>query len=500
MQVFCKPNLEIYNIGSESENGPSIILNTLFHLKDPYHSVDIFRKEATMIHTILTAYHPVIRMLGKVKDTEGKKRWFSYVHIVHLNQSRLLFNTLTRELLMCEENEIENEETRQYLLTHWFLVPEETNDTLIVNQVKSLMSLLRNDDRKLSFFDIYTTTDCNAHCFYCFEKGIKKQNMTMETAERVADFILESSQDGKVKLQWFGGEPLYNIEVIDHVTDKLARRGKDFYSVMISNGFLFDDKIIERAAAQWNLKRVQITLDGTEQVYNRIKAYIYKNINAYRVVRENIEKLMTAGIYVNVRLNIDKHNYKDLIRLADELKDEYKDRKNINVYCHFLWESASSDPHSAAVRKENYAAYEKLKKVLTDYGLSKPVRLKRELPINHCMADSCKSVVIFPDGQTGLCEHYMQESIVGDIWSTTENTDTVSKWRNERFHTELCDECTLYPQCNLLANCPIDKCFPEYKTERVRRMEDSMMYEYDLWTKTKQEDNRFETDDEEIEY
>ena len=49
---------------------------------------------------------------------------------------------------------------------------------------------------------------------------------------------------------------------------------------MISNGYLFSEEIIDRAARLWELRNVQITLDGTEKVYNETKAYIAPKDNA----------------------------------------------------------------------------------------------------------------------------------------------------------------------------------------------------------------------------
>lgn len=71
-----------------------------------------------------------------------------------------------------------------------------------------------------------------------------------------------------MRLAWFGGEPLYNAQVIDLICNDLVERGIGYESSMISNGFLFDEKLIKRAAELWRLRQIQITLDGTEGVYN----------------------------------------------------------------------------------------------------------------------------------------------------------------------------------------------------------------------------------------
>ena len=106
--------------------------------------------------------------------------------------------------------------------------------------------------------------------------------MTEGMARRVADYIIHHYNGEKLTLHWFGGEPLYNKPVITQICLLLKEAGVEYSSQMISNGYLIDDEITREAKTLWNLKKIQITLDGTEKIYNQIKAYIYKDINAYQ--------------------------------------------------------------------------------------------------------------------------------------------------------------------------------------------------------------------------
>ena len=94
--------------------------------------------------------------------------------------------------------------------------------------------------------------------------------MDRETADRVISYIKEHCGGQQVKLSWFGGEPLVNHKVIDQICNGLRNDGIPYESRMISNAYLFDDTIVAKAADLWNLKNIQITLDGTEVVYNHI--------------------------------------------------------------------------------------------------------------------------------------------------------------------------------------------------------------------------------------
>jgi sulfatase maturation enzyme AslB (radical SAM superfamily) len=58
---------------------------------------------------------------------------------------------------------------------------------------------------------------------------------------------------------------------------------------MFSNGLLFNDENIIKAKEIWNLKKIQITIDGTEPFYEKIK-----NVpsGSFNILLANIKKLL----------------------------------------------------------------------------------------------------------------------------------------------------------------------------------------------------------------
>jgi MoaA/NifB/PqqE/SkfB family radical SAM enzyme len=76
------------------------------------------------------------------------------------------------------------------------------------------------------------------------------------------------------------------------------------------------EKRVLRIELDDDVKKLSITgKNGDEQTYNRVKAYIYKGVNAYERVMENIGHLIAAGIEVVIRMNLDMHNADNLERL-----------------------------------------------------------------------------------------------------------------------------------------------------------------------------------------
>lgn len=244
------------------------------------------------MQTILPPSGNTIKILGKARPAEQDLRWMHYVLAQPVDGGVLVFHTLTRALLLLTPEEYAAPDTLPDLRDGWFRVPQEMNDQKYADQVRFLRQTMHKKPKHITNYVIFTTTDCNARCFYCYELGRSRIPMSAETAHKAADYIAAHCGGEKVSIQWFGGEPLFNKAVIDIICSDLAAKGVEYHSTMISNGYLFDDATVKQAVELWKLKRIQITLDGTEDMYNRSKAFIYKDgPSPYQVVLANLKKI-----------------------------------------------------------------------------------------------------------------------------------------------------------------------------------------------------------------
>lgn len=311
-----------------------------------------------------------------------------------------------------------------------------------------------------------------ARCFYCFEAGGFHINMSAETAHKAAAYMADHCGGKKVGIEWFGGEPLFNKPVIDIICSDLAAKGIEYSACMISNGYLFDDATVKQAVNLWKLNHVQITLDGTEEVYNRSKAYIYKDGKSpFQVVMANIGRLLDAGIGVSVRLNIDDYNADNLMLLADELSAQFAGKRRFQVYSHTLYEFVGE---RARVRTEDNRCklYEKQKSLcrkLETCGIGLKQGLSRNLKLNHCMADSGSHLTILPDGKLGLCGLHDHDDFIGHLDHEGFDTQLVQDYRERCEPIEACRTCFYYPECLRLKKCiELKECFPELRRSTGR--------------------------------
>ena len=424
---------------------------------------------------LLPATPLVDQVVGKQKYAKGQAwRLMSYVIQCPVSDGVLLYHALTCALVLLTKREAANITVQRKLIAHWFLVPEQHDDRKLCLQIRQLAAVFKPKPKATTGYTILPTTGCNARCFYCYEKGTKAVGMTAETASSVARYIMAHRGDEKVKLSWFGGEPLVNARVIDQICTELRENGVPYHSSMISNGYLFDADMVQRAKELWLLGNVQITLDGTEQTYNSVKSYVYKGVNAFERVLKNIGLLTAAGISVAIRLNVDKHNIGEMPQLVTLLHQRFGQNKHLSVYSHALFGERTADDSAAL-----FAQRMQLEQLIKDCGYWHRKGLLRDIKLNNCMSDNDQSVVIAPTGHLGKCEHYVDRHFFGHIDSEERDETVISKFRERQGEVEACAACAAYPQCIRLVMCEDDcGCTPEKRQEHLNEIVEAMIDEY----------------------
>lgn len=380
----------------------------------------------------------------------GEYRLTAHCLRVPCEDGTLLYHTMTGELLLLSSDETP-EEYREELIRSWFLVPADYDEQQHVRDLRVILSLLSDKKTWRDSFTIFTTTDCNARCYYCFEAGISRASMSAETACDVAAYIARVSKGHEVKLSWFGGEPLYNIPAIETICRELERLGVAWWSIMTSNGYYLDEETARKAKTDWRVRRVQITLDGTREVYNRTKAYIDHDGDAYERVLRNIAYALSVGLGVTVRMNMDAKNVDNLLLLADELYARFGKQDKLDVM------PVPLQPWAGAIRafateEECVRRFTALQEKLREIGYLREHALERKLFTNHCMADNDACETILPDGRVGKCDIQHCKDLIGSIYDDRRNEEMVRAWKEQAELPE-CLKCPMFPRCNQLKKC-----------------------------------------------
>ena len=447
---------------------------------------------------ISNANDGVLKILKRFRRIASDGRLMKYCVQLPVESGVLMFNILTREMVHLSQEEYEHMTESAELQEHWFVVPQDTNDQELADMVKWVLETRDCKSGDITHYTIFPTTDCNARCFYCYELGRSRIPMTQETAEKTVQYIKAHCGGNKVSLMWFGGEPLYNQHAIDTICEGLHREGVEFSSRMISNSYLFDGEVVKKAVESWNLKHVQISLDGTEDVYNRSKAFIYREGSPYQRVLSNMERILDAGIRVSVRLNMDLYNAENLMELVEELSHRFQGKRGLRVYAHVLFEKneAMAGSHTEEGWQKRDEAMQKLRDKIEQCGLAGKGGIPKSMKINQCMADCGKAVTILPTGDIGLCEHFSENEFIGHIDREGFNQQMIKSWKERMPQIPECAECFYYPVCVNLKKCPNgSQCFSHLRNEKLRTTRLQMLNEYQRWLDRAAEE---ETEDDEL--
>ena len=116
---------------------------------------------------------------------------------------------------------------------------------------------------------LHIAHDCNLACKYCFaEEGEyhgKRALMSYETGKQALDFLIANSGSRRnLEVDFFGGEPLMNFDVVKQLVaygrEQEKLHDKHFRFTLTTNGVLLDDDIMEFANQE--MDNVVLSIDG----------------------------------------------------------------------------------------------------------------------------------------------------------------------------------------------------------------------------------------------
>lgn len=158
---------------------------------------------------------------------------------------------------------------------------------------------------------LWVTTDCNLRCRYCYASGgDEAEYMDWQVAKQALDIML--SQSDSFKIQFAGGEPLLNMDLIEQVVRYTQGLGIGYQ--LQTNATLIDDKVAA------NLKRmgvdVGVSLDGLPEVNDSLRPFA-NGYGSTRATIAGLEKLRVAGIGVGLTCVLSAENITGLPGLVE---------------------------------------------------------------------------------------------------------------------------------------------------------------------------------------
>lgn len=391
-------------------------------------------------------------------------------------QSYVLFNTYSGVIVKVDKRiydafasnrfpeEQFDEAQLKTLLRHNFIVPDHLDE---YHKILSLeqRELFKNTGRLV--FVIAPTTKCNYRCGYCFEPKQKLKRMSAQTVSDVIRFLKSRlTEDVKaVKITWFGGEPLLEMETIQTISREIISHCDalqiQYGSNVITNGYFLTPKNATALHDGCRVRSVQVTLDGKGERYQEIKG---APSGAYDRVLSNIQSA-AKRMNVAVRLNIAPEDYPTLGAFVGELMRKFEKDRRVSLYL----AEVCSDWADNAEKPVKSSLYMGERRKFEQYLFSHdPGRLSRKIELR-CPHLKCglirkQNAVIGPEGELYRCEHMLgrKEEIIGTCRDGLYYN--CADWKFDTFvRPDKCRDCVIFPIC--LSECPND--LIENKTQRI---------------------------------
>ena len=313
---------------------------------------------------------------------------------------------------------------------------------------------------------LHVAHTCNLNCSYCFASQGKYHGeralMSFDVGKRALDFLIENSGTRRnLEVDFFGGEPLMNFDVVKKLVEYARsvekEKGKNFRFTLTTNGVLVDDDVIDFANRE--MSNVVLSLDGRKEIHDLTRVD-YQGNGSYDTILPKFRKLVDSrkgkSYYMRGTFTHANPDFtKDVFHMADLGFDQLSMEP---VVC------APEDP--AALTAEDIEIVKKQYEILAE-EMIKRHREGHPFTFYHYMIDltngpciykrisGCGSgteyMAVTPQGDLYPCHQCVgeEEYRLGDIWNGVTNNSLREEFRScNAYSRKDCEDCWARLYCS----------------------------------------------------
>ena len=195
-----------------------------------------------------------------------------------------------------------------------YLMEEEDENRLYREKYLDFLDEYEESDLQIFFIPNYS---CNFSCSYCYQESYLSgsEKLNKEVTDTFFKYIDDNFSDRKKYITIFGGEPLLpgkeHENKILSLLDGAESRGLGV--AVVTNGYTLES--YADIFKGRNIREIQVTLDGTEDVHNRRRP-LKNGEGTFEMIVKGIDKALSEGFSVNLRVVVDRENIENLPALA----------------------------------------------------------------------------------------------------------------------------------------------------------------------------------------
>jgi uncharacterized protein len=171
--------------------------------------------------------------MGRIRR-RGRVEMLSKYNIF-LEDYKILFNTLTGYIIKLNDNELEKLKRG--------IVPEELKDIIEEGFSATFDEFIQTFKKNVLEPTLVLTYRCNFDCVYCFQKAFRdNSSVSDKVVNGFIKYIRNHENGRKVRVTFFGGEPLLEMQRIKEISMKLSDLKYSFS--VVTNGSLLTKHIV----------------------------------------------------------------------------------------------------------------------------------------------------------------------------------------------------------------------------------------------------------------
>lgn len=392
---------------------------------------------------------------------KGKKYAYNSLSNSLLEVDNQTYETIADNLgkPLCDVSKLDDE-TYSVLVENGIITENDDDDFL---KYKSIIYTQR-ECKEFMHLTIAPTMDCCFKCYYCFEDHKTRYYITDDIIDSIVSYINRQQEVKRLKITWFGGEPLMAAEKIEFFYKQFKfpnNRYQYLDSNIITTGYHIDNAVIQMFK-NVGISSVQITLDGMKETHNTIKYLNGEDV--FSKVWANIRLLKETApeIEVVIRVNLTKRNAEEYQELLKLFISDFHNSQKISISPAFVL----NRNNSAICRQSDLFSHSERSEFilkLASKGINSPFLNYPEPFFNECAIRNKVAISFDPEGYAYKCWEIIgnKQYAIGHLDNSGHIIEINEKILNrqlfgaEPIDDQLCSKCKYLPICN--GGCPIQR-------------------------------------------
>lgn len=171
------------------------------------------------------------------------------------------------------------------------------------------------------------TENCNLACSYCYQINKSTKVMPFKTAKLLIDkllnndetlsFYLNPNDSLGIVLEFIGGEPFLEVELIDKICDYFYNTALDLchpwatkFRISIStNGTLYFQPNVQKFLKKWQqFLSLSISIDGNKELHDSCRRFKESELPTYDIVEAAVKDCLKTMPWLNSKITLAPEN------------------------------------------------------------------------------------------------------------------------------------------------------------------------------------------------